>query len=313
MKQKKPFIEISNCTKKFNQLVAVNNVSLKIYTGECMGLLGPNGAGKTTLVELIENIHKPNSGYIQIDGKSWNNHEKELKSLIGVSLQENNFFEKLTVYESILMFATLYKNRDKQKVEELIQMMHLEEKKNTYFPKLSGGQKQKLALAIALVNDPKLLILDEPTTGLDPNSRKNIWDTLLQLKKKGMTIIITTHYMEEAELLCDNICMMNEGGILTKGTLAELLKEHLPYDKIHFYVSKSLPKENLNKNPDIINFHTKKTDNKIYYSIKVKDMKNSLREILKIVETNKISLDNLECKKSNLNDLFLKLAGRKLT
>ena len=215
-------IEVNAAYKAFKDVRAVDGVSLRVAEGEFVGLLGPNGAGKTTLVEMIEGLKKPDSGEIRVLGKMWGTDERYLRSVMGISLQETNFIDKLTARETLRLFAGFY-GHDHGRTDEIIEMVGLGKKRNSYTMNLSHGQKQKLALGIALLNDPRILILDEPTTGLDPNARREIWGILGGLKKGGTSLLITTHYMDEAEALCDRIVIMNEGKILVEGTLDDLL------------------------------------------------------------------------------------------
>jgi ABC-2 type transport system ATP-binding protein len=218
-----PVIEVKNVVKSFKTVQAIRGIDLRIYQGQFVALLGPNGAGKTTLVEMIEGIQKPDQGEIFILGKKWKGNEDELRNVIGLSLQETRFIDKLTVRETVKLFASFF-GLDDKRVEEIIHIVGLEEKRKSYIVNLSGGQRQRLALGIALLNDPKILLLDEPTTGLDPNARREIWTILHGLKEKSKTsLILTTHYMEEAEKLCDRIVIIDNGLILKEGTLEELL------------------------------------------------------------------------------------------
>lgn len=227
-------IEVKNVWKSFKTVHAVKGVDLKIPKGQFVALLGPNGAGKTTLVEMIEGIQKPDSGEITIVGKKWKGNEDELHQIIGLSLQETRFIDKLRVSETLLLFAAFF-NLGKERVDEIIDIIGLEEKRKSYIVNLSGGQRQRLAIGIALINKPAILLLDEPTTGLDPNARREIWQILHGLKEKsGTSMILTTHYMEEAENLCDYIIIMDNGVILKEGTLEQLL-EDLPYRVEHRY------------------------------------------------------------------------------
>jgi ABC-2 type transport system ATP-binding protein len=220
-----PAIEVHDVYKSFKTVQAVRGVSLTIKQGQFVALLGPNGAGKTTLVEMIEGIQKPDKGTIQIMGMSWKNHEKQLRRIIGLSLQETRFIEKLTTYETLRLFASFF-GLGKTRVDEVIGLIGLEEKRKAYTVNLSGGQRQRFALGIALINHPKVLLLDEPTTGLDPNARREIWDILINLKKNTATsMVLTTHYMEEAEQLCDHIVIIDQGKILREGSLEILLLE----------------------------------------------------------------------------------------
>ena len=218
-----PVIEVKNIVKSFKTVQAIRCMNLSIFQGQFVALLGPNGAGKTTLVEMIEGIQKPDRGEIFILGKKWKGNEDELRKVIGLSLQETRFIDKLTVRETVKLFASFFGLKD-TRVEEIIHVVGLDEKTKSYVVNLSGGQRQRLALGVALLNDPKILLLDEPTTGLDPNARREIWTILQGLKERSQTsLILTTHYMEEAEKLCDEIVIIDNGLILKQGTLKELL------------------------------------------------------------------------------------------
>ncbi|MCB1157114.1 MAG: ABC transporter ATP-binding protein, partial [Leptospiraceae bacterium] len=218
-------IELKQVCRSFKNLKANDNLTETIYEGEYIGLLGPNGAGKTTLVEMIEGIQKPDSGEIIIFNKNWGKDEKELRKLIGFSLQETRFIDRLSVYETLKLFCSFY-GLAISEAEPLLELTGLQTKKDTYTSKLSGGQKQKLALCIALIHSPKILLLDEPTTGLDPSARRDIWNLILEQKKAGTTLILTTHYLEEAEFLCDRILIMDKGKFLARGSMQELLENH---------------------------------------------------------------------------------------
>jgi ABC-2 type transport system ATP-binding protein len=218
-------IEARDVHKSFKAVHAVRGVSLRIARGQFVALLGPNGAGKTTLVEMIEGIQKPDQGEITILGKKWKGNEDELHRVLGISLQETRYIDKLTVTETLRLFASFYTLGPKR-VAEIIETVGLEDKRKSYVVNLSGGQRQRLALGIALINDPEILLLDEPTTGLDPNARREVWSILLDLKKQGRTsLVLTTHYMEEAERLCDTIVIIDKGTILREGSLADLVDE----------------------------------------------------------------------------------------
>lgn len=217
-------IAVDQAVKRFKNLTAVDGLSLHIQRGEFVALLGPNGAGKTTLVEMIEGIQTPDSGSIRIFGKDWKQHERELQNRIGVALQETRFYERLNVAETLRMFASFY-GRGPDRAEEALRLADLADKRTARVVNLSGGQRQRLALGIALINEPELLLLDEPTTGLDPNARRSIWEILSRLRERGVTLILTTHYMEEAEQLCDRIVIMDRGKILADGRRERLLRE----------------------------------------------------------------------------------------
>jgi ABC-2 type transport system ATP-binding protein len=227
-----PVIEVKSVWKSFKTVQAVKGINLKIPKGQFTALLGPNGAGKTTLVEMIEGIQKPDKGEITVMGKHWKGNEDELHRIIGLSLQETRFIDKLRVSETLQLFASFF-NLGRERINEIIDIVGLEEKKRSYVVNLSGGQRQRLAIGIALINTPAILLLDEPTTGLDPNARREIWDILHRLKKVSETsMILTTHYMEEAENLCDYIIIMDNGVILREGTLDNLLNEARTLDDL---------------------------------------------------------------------------------
>jgi ABC-2 type transport system ATP-binding protein len=227
-----PVIEVKNVWKSFKTVQAVKGINLNIQKGQFTALLGPNGAGKTTLVEMIEGIQKPDTGDITIMGKHWKGNEDELHRIIGLSLQETRFIDKLRVSEILQLFASFF-NLGRERVAEIIDIVGLGEKRKSYVVNLSGGQRQRLAIGIALINTPAILLLDEPTTGLDPNARREIWDILHRLKKESETsMILTTHYMEEAEKLCDYIVIMDNGIILREGTLDQLLLEARTLDDL---------------------------------------------------------------------------------
>jgi len=217
-----PVIRALDVHKRFKDVKAVDGVSLEVRGGEFVGLLGPNGAGKTTLVEMIEGIRRPDSGEITVLGKHWRSDERHLRGVMGISLQETNFIDKLTARETLELFAGFY-GIGGDRTDSLLDLVGMRKKRDSYTMNLSHGQKQKLALAISLLNHPRILILDEPTTGLDPNARREIWGILKGLKKHGTSLLITTHYMDEAEALCDRIVIMNEGRILVEGTIEDLL------------------------------------------------------------------------------------------
>ena len=231
-------IDIKNVVKSFKNVRAVKEISLTIPKGEFVALLGPNGAGKTTLVEMMEGLQKPDAGEILIQGMTWKKNEKELRKITGLSLQETRFVDKLSVCETLRLFAGFFRLGD-NKVNRVIALTQLDAKRNTMVGTLSGGQKQRLALAVALLNEPQILFLDEPTTGLDPHARLDLWNILKNLKDKGnTTLILTTHYMEEAESLCDKIVIIDEGEILREGQVYELLNEQFfNLDELFIYLT----------------------------------------------------------------------------
>ena len=303
-------IEVKNVRKSFKTVQAVKGINLNIGKGEYVALLGPNGAGKTTLVEMIEGIQKPDSGEITIMGKKWKGNEDELHRLIGLSLQETRFIDKLRVTETLMLFAGFF-DLGKKKVDEIIDIVGLGEKRKSYVVNLSGGQRQRLAIGIALINDPAILLLDEPTTGLDPNARREIWEILQSLRKKTETsMILTTHYMEEAEYLCDYIVIMDNGVILKEGTLKELLENETSDKVVEFTIENTLDIKGLISNDSPFRIH--EGDSKEKGFITLKNFESDLPAFMAYLKSQNIALKHMECRRKTLDDLFVSLTGRKI-
>jgi ABC-2 type transport system ATP-binding protein len=305
-----PVVDLQNVSKQFKDVVAVDHISLTIEKGSYLALLGPNGAGKTTLVEMIEGLQNPNSGEITLFGKKWPGNEDFLHHQLGISLQETRFIDKLSVQETLRLFASFY-GLNSSRVKEVTELTGLEEKAKTYTVNLSGGQRQRLALAIALLNMPPLLMLDEPTTGLDPTSRREFWNILVDLKKNlKTTLILTTHYMEEASFLCDEIVIMDHGKFLAKGKLEQLLCEHDKGEIIEFSLQERPQTLNLELNPLQRELAWNGESRKGW--VLVNDIVSSIPGFMKFIEKNHYHLTSFECRKMTLEDLFLSLTGRKI-
>lgn len=221
----KTIIEVRDLVKQYGKFSAVDGVSFSVQEGEIFGLLGPNGAGKTTTLEMIETLREPTSGTIIVDGINAETNPQGIKRRIGIQLQASGFYPGLTLVELLEMFAVMYG----VKVDPLVMLseFQLKEKMNSTYDKMSGGQKQRFSLATTLINSPRIIFLDEPTTGLDPQARVNLWGVIQEIKKKGVTVVITTHYMDEAEQLCDRLAIMDHGKIIELGTPAELIDKLL--------------------------------------------------------------------------------------
>jgi ABC-2 type transport system ATP-binding protein len=217
-------IRCTNLFKRYDgkpPVEAVRGLDLTVEEGECFGLLGPNGAGKTTTIEIIEGLLQPTSGEVEVLGRHWGKHDDDIRQRIGISLQETKLADKLSVRETLTLFRSFY--RTGLEPDEAMRRVELTEKADAWVSKLSGGQRQRLAVACALVGDPQLLMLDEPTTGLDPQSRRQLWDIIRALRRQGRTVLLTTHYMDEAERLCDRIAIVDHGKLIAQGTPAELI------------------------------------------------------------------------------------------
>jgi ABC-2 type transport system ATP-binding protein len=222
VKSTTPALRVQGLRKAYSDVVAVDGLDLEVEAGECFGLLGPNGAGKTTTIEICEGLLAPDSGNVEVLGRRWETDEKNLRELLGIQLQDTQLSEKLTVDETLTLFQSFY--REARDVGEVIDQVELGEKRHSRVGGLSGGQKQRLAIACALVGNPQLLFLDEPTTGLDPVSRRQLWVLISQFQAEGKTIVLTTHYMEEAERLCDRVAIVDHGHVIALGTPRELVE-----------------------------------------------------------------------------------------
>jgi ABC-2 type transport system ATP-binding protein len=303
-------IEVKSVWKSFKTVQAVKGITLNIPRGQFIAVLGPNGAGKTTLVEMIEGIQKPDKGEITIMGKKWKVNEDELHRIIGLSLQETRFIDKLRVSETLQLFAGFF-NLGKERVNEIISIVGLEDKRKSYVVNLSGGQRQRLAIGIALINKPAILLLDEPTTGLDPNARREIWEILRNLKEKSQTsMILTTHYMEEAENLCDYIVIMDNGVILKEGTLQQLLEEETNEKIVEFTAENNIGEMDLNSPGLPFHIHPGETKEKGFVTLT--SFETELPAFMTYLKSRNITLKHMECHRKTLDDLFVSLTGRKI-
>ena len=238
-------IRLQGLVKKYDDVVAVAGLDLEVRRGECFGLLGPNGAGKTTTVEIMEGLTPPTSGLVEVLGLRWDKDGDQLRARIGVTLQETKLFEKLTVEETLRLFHTFYDPKRARDVETVLREMQLGEKRKAWVQKLSGGQRQRLAVALGVMGDPDILFLDEPTTGLDPQSRRALWDTISGLRARGKTVVLTTHYMDEAEFLCDRVAVVDHGKLIALGSPAQLIDDIGGHHLVELATDLPLPPEAL--------------------------------------------------------------------
>lgn len=287
-------LAVENLTKHYGELKAVAGISFKIPKGICFGLLGPNGAGKTTTIEMIEGITHPTSGEILYKNKP---RGKDFKLEVGIQFQSTALMEFITVAEVLELFARLYPKT--ANLDDLIEVCQLKNFINQHAAKLSGGQRQRLLLAVALINDPEIVFLDEPTTGLDPQSRRRFWDLVETIKAQGKTIVLTTHYMDEAEYLCDHLLIIDQGHIIAEGSPEQLLGQHFDHSFV-LLNREELPESFASKHP--ISYQG---DQAI---IKTLSVEETLKELIE----QKITLNSLRVRNPTLDDLFLKLAGHSL-
>ena len=292
--------------KYYSDVKAVDGLDLAIENGECFGLLGPNGAGKTTTIEILEGLTTPDSGDVEILGLTWKRNERELRERIGISLQETQLSEKLTVLETVRLFRSFY--RSGPDPDDILRDLSLDEKSNARVGKLSGGQKQRLAVACALVGDPDILFLDEPTTGLDPQSRLQLWEVVTRFRSKGGTVLLTTHNMEEAERLCDHIAIVDHGHLIALGTPQELIAKLETRNIIEFSSEPPLAEEILRKLPGCQGC----TPHGNAYQLRVDSLAESVPQLLAAVEKAGAKLVTLSTHAATLEDLFVSLTGREL-
>jgi ABC-2 type transport system ATP-binding protein len=298
-------IKVRDLVKNYGSFTAVNHISFTVNIGEVFAFLGPNGAGKTTTVEMIESIRTPSQGYISIFGYKIPTSFDKIKEKIGILPQEFHSFERLTIRETLEYFASLFEK--KANIDDIIKAMNLNEDENKLYKELSGGLKQRVGVAISLVNDPDIVFLDEPTTGLDPKARREVWDVIADLRNKGKTVFLTTHYMEEAEYLADHIAIIHKGNIIAEGTLDELIRQYgkgsiLQFTKCNFNMVKKVLEP--------VGYQVRKANNQsVLVTIQYKDQ---ILEILSILRNNAIDFDGIDIHRPNLEELFLHLTGARL-
>jgi len=298
-------IEVGNLTKRYGDLLAVNDLSFNVRQGEIFALLGPNGAGKTTTVEIIDTIRKPTSGKVTLFGMDVTKKKHDIVHRIGVLPQGFSSFDRITVRETLQYYSRLFScaNTD---VDGLIELVNLKDKTREQYKNLSGGLKQRLGIAIALVNDPEVLFLDEPTTGLDPRSRHEVWNLLLGLKEKGKTVFLTTHYMEEAEFLADTVAIISKGKIIAMGSPGALIERNANYlvltlrsvDEKVFDIVREMGFEPVHDNHKDVRVRVERMDD--------------VQKILNTIQEGGASLLSLDVRKPNLEDVYLKLTGEAL-
>jgi ABC-2 type transport system ATP-binding protein len=287
---------------------AVNGLDLEIRRGECFGLLGPNGAGKTTTIEIFEGLLRPTSGDVQVLGMRWGENDNELRQRIGISLQETRFTEKLTVIETLVLFRSFYRNG--KNPADVMDSVGLSEKAKSWIGKLSGGQRQRLAVACALVGDPSLLFLDEPTTGMDPQSRRQLWDVIRKLQNEGCTVLLTTHYMDEAERLCNRVAVIDHGRIIAMGSPGELISglggEHI----IEFALvnGTGILDDVLAGLPAVKEVRSDLNG----IALTVSEPHIAIPALLGRLQSQKLELARLTTRQASLEDVFVSLTGRHL-
>src|SRR6266581_71680 len=303
-------IECRDLRKTYDGKVeAVRGLNLEIQTGECFGLLGPNGAGKTTTIEILEGLLAPTSGEVSIFGHSWKKSEREMREWLGISLQETRLSDKLTVRETIELFASFY--RQPRSSDDVLEQLQLTEKADAWVGKLSGGQRQRLAVATALVCNPKILFLDEPTTGLDPQSRRQLWDIIRGFQRDGGTVLLTTHYMDEAERLCDRLAIVDNGQIIAEGSPADLIDRLGGHHVVEFSVSGNSDGAALQAWKGLPSVESVREDDGMF-ALNVKQLHLTIPALLEALDRQGSHLQHLTTRQASLEDVFVRLTGRHL-
>jgi ABC-2 type transport system ATP-binding protein len=301
-----PVIRVRGLTKRYGDVHAVDGIDFDVAKGEIFGLLGPNGAGKTTTVEILEGLRQPDGGEVSVLGVDVSRHADALKPRIGVSLQTAALYPKLTVTELLDLFRSFYPRA--RSTDELIDALELGERRHAQSKVLSGGQRQRLAVALALVNDPEIVFLDEPTTGLDPAARRSLWDLVRGLKADGRTVLLTTHYMEEAEVLCDRLAIMDHGRILEMGIVDDLVSRHFQERAVRFDRAEGLTHAEIAALPAVTSVKEDANETLAYTS----DVAPTIGALLALADGRGVELRNLGIRRATLEDVFLDLTGRAL-
>ncbi len=302
-------IQVEHLTKKFRDLIAVKDISFEVAPGEIFGMLGPNGAGKTTTLEIIEGLQEPTSGRTSVLGLDSHEESKKVKQKIGVQLQASAYFDYLTLREILKLFASFYHHP--VQADELLATVGLLDKKHALVKHLSGGQKQRFSIVASLVNDPEVVFLDEPTTGLDPQARRHLWDYIRTINQRGKTIVLTTHYMEEAQLLCDRVAIIDLGVIVALDTPSNLIHQLKSSYRINIATDERLPLETFQEIEGVLRVQ-ELSDHAPKYQLRTKRASDSLPALLKAIEREKIPLTDIEVLPANLEDVFLELTGKEL-
>jgi ABC-2 type transport system ATP-binding protein len=302
-------ITVQGLHKSYGKLTAVKKVDLAIRRGEVFGILGPNGAGKTTTLEMIEGLRKPDSGSIQVDGIDAIRRPDRLKQIIGVQLQSTALFTYLTNFEILKLFAGFYdQGMNDRELEQLLAQVNLTEKRDSRVQELSGGQQQRLSIALTLVNKPRVVFLDEPTTGLDPQARRNLWDLVRAINAQGQTVVLTTHYMEEAEVLCDRIAIMDHGEILALDSPRELIAQLNSPPVISGLTNTPIPEDRLRRLPAVQDVRMDEEG----FELHTTDTADTLVPLLALAASLNLEIRNLNVRQGNLEDVFIALTGRSL-
>lgn len=302
-------LRVDQLRKTYKDVVAVNGLDLEVRAGECFGLLGPNGAGKTTTVEICEGLTEPDSGEVEVLGLQWSKGADELRQRLGIQLQDTQLSEKLTVQETVRLFRSFF--RRGTEVSAVIARVQLEEKRNSRVGDLSGGQKQRLALACALVGDPDFLFLDEPTTGLDPQARRQLWELIEEFRRSGRTILLTTHYMDEAERLCDRVAIVDHGKQIALGSPRQLIAANCAEQMVEFSAGSVSHPVDLDALRRVAGVREARAENGSVV-LQVAELHTAVPAVLAELTRQNVPLTELRTHSATLEDVFVSLTGRHL-
>ncbi len=296
--------------KRYGDLVAVDGIDFTVRRGTCLGVLGPNGAGKTTTIEILEGITVPDAGEVEVLGRSWRDDPREIQERIGVQLQETEFQEKITVFELLRLFRSFY--RDGFDLDEIVGMVGLEDKRDARIKTLSGGQKQRLAVACALLNRPEILFLDEPSTGLDPHARRRLWDIVESFKADGGTVVLTTHYMEEAERLADDLIIVDHGRVIARGSPAEIIASLGAESMVRFSLAGSDPRALSEQELQELDGVRSARYSGAEIILSVVDTQAVIAGLFELIKRRALQLEDLNTHRPTLEDVFVSLTGKRL-
>ncbi|MBY6038159.1 ATP-binding cassette domain-containing protein [Fictibacillus nanhaiensis] len=305
MESQQEIISVEGLVKRYGDFTAVDGSEFKVHKGEVFGLLGPNGAGKTTTLEMLVGLRKPDEGTAIVGGFDIMRELDKVKEVIGVQLQSTTLFELLTVDEILHLYGSFY--REHISIPDLIEDMLLSEKKNSRIKGMSGGQKQRLAIALALVHDPQIIFLDEPTTGLDPQARRTLWDIILRLKERGKTVVLTTHYMDEAHVLCDRIAIMDQGKLIALDTPGELVRNLQSDSAVEFRFKDNVDMD-LSKIEGVKQVGSQKDVHVLYTD----NLQKTLTSLISLASEKELKLVDLQTRTATLEDVFIHMTGRRL-
>lgn len=301
-----PAISVKDLRKSYGEIKAVDGISFEVNEKEVFGILGPNGAGKTTTLEMIETLRDMDSGEILVNGMDVRRRAREIKELVGVQLQTTVFFDNLTVRETISLFASFYRKHTDP--DSLLELVSLRDRSGAMLNELSGGQHKRVSIALALVNDPRIVFLDEPTTGLDPQARHNIWEIVEHLREREKTVVITSHYIEEAERLCDRVAVMDHGGIIALGTPRELIDRYSPASNISFRLVPRLEESLLEHVAGVAGLSSADSE----YTVTTESPQETLIDLFATAYRHGAEVDGVSMRRATLEDVFLKITGRSL-